>query len=167
MYSVFINLILVSLFFVPSITRAEASIEAMCKVKAKEVAIETYKGCVTENKQAEISKIRTDYQHKLSELKEYYNKKLKKISGEKQISDDSNKTKSTPLASPTSSPSPSALKKQVPEKPTQGIAKKLPSKQQDNGPALTIDGENSDNVYQDKTPDDTQVDVVNPESAEE
>ena len=57
-----------------------SSIEFMCKAKAKEIAAETYKGCVTENKQAQIEQIRKEYQARLSELKNSYNSKLKQLS---------------------------------------------------------------------------------------
>lgn len=58
-----------------------SSVELMCRAKAKEVAAETYKGCVTELKQAQIEKIRTDYQSKLKELKDYYDGELRRVNG--------------------------------------------------------------------------------------
>jgi len=58
-----------------------SSIELSCRSKAKEVANETYKTCVTESKQAQLEKIRTDYQTKLKELKDYYDAELRKVSG--------------------------------------------------------------------------------------
>lgn len=155
MYSFIINASLISLFFIPNYTVAENAIEAMCKGKAKEVAVETYKSCVTENKQAEISRIRKDYQQKLSELKEYYNKELKKLSGEK----NQGTAQTTPL------PTPSVVRKQAPEKPVVGIAKKLPTKQQDNGPALPVDNETQE-IYKDNSPDDAQIEIVNPETTD-
>lgn len=60
---------------------AAGSIEFMCKAKAKEVAAETYQNCVTDSKQAEIERIRKEYQSKLSELKGHYDKELKQLSG--------------------------------------------------------------------------------------
>lgn len=59
------------------------SIEFMCKAKAKEIAAETYKGCVTENKQAQVERIRKEYQTKLAELKNQYNSELKQLSPKK------------------------------------------------------------------------------------
>ena len=59
------------------------SIEFMCKTKAKEIAAETYKGCVTENKQAQVERIRKEYQTKLAELKNQYNSELKQLSPKK------------------------------------------------------------------------------------
>ncbi len=60
-----------------------ASIEFMCKAKAKEIAAETYKGCVVENKQAQVERIRKEYQAKLAELKNHYNSELKQLSPKK------------------------------------------------------------------------------------
>lgn len=59
------------------------SIEFMCKAKAKEIAAETYKGCVVENKQAQVERIRKEYQTKLAELKNQYNSELKQLSPKK------------------------------------------------------------------------------------
>lgn len=59
------------------------SIEFMCKAKAKEIAAETYRGCVTENKQAQVERIRKEYQTKLAELKNQYNSELKQLSPKK------------------------------------------------------------------------------------
>lgn len=64
-------------------TNGQASIEFMCKAKAKEIAAETYKGCVTENKQAQVERIRKEYQTKLAELKNQYNGELKQLSPKK------------------------------------------------------------------------------------
>jgi uncharacterized protein YecT (DUF1311 family) len=60
-----------------------SSIEFMCKAKAKEIAAETYKGCVTENKQVQVERIRKEYQTKLAELKNQYNSELKQLSPKK------------------------------------------------------------------------------------
>ncbi len=56
----------------------------MCKAKAKEIAAETYKGCIVENKQAQIERIRKEYQTKLAQLKNQYNSELKQISPSKK-----------------------------------------------------------------------------------
>jgi len=60
---------------------AQASYEVQCRTKAKEIAAETYKGCMTEQRQAQIEQIRKDYKDKLSKLKNHYDKELKKLSG--------------------------------------------------------------------------------------
>lgn len=60
---------------------AQASYELSCRNKAKEIAADTYKGCMTEQRQAQIEQIRKDYKEKLSNLKNHYDKELKKLSG--------------------------------------------------------------------------------------
>lgn len=55
------------------------SYEVSCRAKAKEVAAETYRTCITENKQAHLQKIRSEYQQKLSDLKNHYDGELKKL----------------------------------------------------------------------------------------
>lgn len=75
-----------------------SSVEFMCKTKAKEIAAETYRGCVVENKQAQVEHIRKEYQTKLAELKNQYNSELKQISGKKaNKSSASSETSSTEM----------------------------------------------------------------------
>ncbi|MBC7753485.1 MAG: hypothetical protein H7Z71_04550 [Moraxellaceae bacterium] len=73
---------------------ASGSVEFMCKAKAKEIAAETYKGCVTENKQVQVERIRKEYQTKLAELKNQYNSELKELapkkSGKASVGTDDN-----------------------------------------------------------------------------
>ncbi|MBC7465448.1 MAG: hypothetical protein H7256_05600 [Bdellovibrio sp.] len=59
---------------------AQASYELTCRNKAKEIAADTYKGCMTEQRQVQIEQIRKDYKDKLSKLKNHYDKELKKLS---------------------------------------------------------------------------------------
>lgn len=73
------------------------SYEVSCRAKAKEVAAETYRTCITENKQAHLQKIRSEYQQKLSDLKNHYDGELKKL----KSGNSSNVAASTaPLTSP-------------------------------------------------------------------
>ncbi len=58
---------------------AESSFELSCRIKAKEIAAETYKGCVTEFRQSQLEQIRSEYKQKLSDLKNHYDKELRKI----------------------------------------------------------------------------------------
>lgn len=57
------------------------SIEFMCKAKAKEVAAETYSGCINDNKQAELERIRKEYQAELAKVKAKYNSELQSLGG--------------------------------------------------------------------------------------
>jgi hypothetical protein len=59
----------------------EGSFELTCRAKAKEVAAETYKNCVTENKSAQLDQIKKEYQQKLKALKDDYEKELQRLNG--------------------------------------------------------------------------------------
>lgn len=56
------------------------SLDLMCRNKAKELAAETYKSCITESKQAQVSQLRDEYKSKLADLKDHYDGELNKIS---------------------------------------------------------------------------------------
>jgi hypothetical protein len=76
-YSVIVFLTLSSFILSAS---AQNSFEVMCRNQAKEIAAETYKNCVTENRQSQVEQIRKEYQQKLSDLKSHYDGELKKVS---------------------------------------------------------------------------------------
>lgn len=61
--------------------KAQTSTEIMCRNQAKELAAESYKNCVTEQRQTQVDQIRKEYQQKLSDLKSHYDGELKKVSG--------------------------------------------------------------------------------------
>ncbi len=65
---------------------AQGSFEMSCRTKAKELAAETYKGCMTDARQTQIEQIRKDYKEKVSELKSHYDKELKKLSSNQETS---------------------------------------------------------------------------------
>lgn len=71
------------------------SIEFMCKAKAKEIAAQTYSGCINDNKQAELERIRKEYQAELSKIKSKYNNELKGLSGKKAKAIDKSSDKSS------------------------------------------------------------------------
>jgi hypothetical protein len=87
---------------------AESSFELSCRNKAKEIAAETYKNCVTEQRESQLQQIRSEYKDKLSELKSHYDKELKKLSS---------KTAEGP-ALQTKTPSAAASKQHVSSKNT-------------------------------------------------
>lgn len=63
--------------------RSSKDIENSCKIKAKEIAAETYRGCVSEQKNAQIDQIKKEYSAKLQALKAHYDSELKKMAGAK------------------------------------------------------------------------------------
>lgn len=76
----------------PSIlTQQNSSFELTCRAKAKELAAETYRNCVTENRNAEIEKIRKDYHERLRSLKQDYEKDIDHLN-DKSVQKE-NKTK--------------------------------------------------------------------------
>lgn len=64
-----------------SSVRTGSEIEVSCRVKAKEIAAETYRTCVVEKKSSQIELIKKDYLAKIKALKSHYESELKKISG--------------------------------------------------------------------------------------
>ena len=56
-----------------------SSAEFQCRSKAKEIAADTYKTCMTDVRQTQLEQIRKDYKEKLAELKSHYDKELKKM----------------------------------------------------------------------------------------
>ena len=66
-----------------------AEIETSCRVKAKEIAADTYRSCVTENKTAQIEKIKADYQEKIKALKADYEAKIQILGGKVPAKKDS------------------------------------------------------------------------------
>ncbi len=74
---------------------AAGSFELMCRNRAKEIAAESYKNCVTENKQSQLKEVRKEYEAELAAVKARFENKLKKISKGETI-------KSTAQATPSS-----------------------------------------------------------------
>lgn len=105
----------------------QTSYELQCKAQAKELALQTYQTCVTENRQAQIESVRKEYQQKLLELKEHYNQELKKAGGSVKESTSGNDEATINLK-----PTKKSAKK---GKASKGVAKSLPKKQ-NSAPAL-------------------------------
>ncbi|MBC7419360.1 MAG: hypothetical protein H7328_01410 [Bdellovibrio sp.] len=108
-----------------------SSSEFQCRSKAKEIAAETYKGCMTDQRQAQLEQIRKDYKEKLSELKSHYDKELKKLSNGKTSA-----AVSAPEASAKSAPQEATIElKKLPRSSTRASgARSLPTKK---GPIKT------------------------------
>ncbi len=87
-------LILLGLSLVVATSNAQSSFELTCRNQAKEIAAETYKNCVTENRKAQVEDIRSEYQQKLSDLKSHYDGELKKISAGQNRSNNGKSIKS-------------------------------------------------------------------------
>lgn len=127
--------------------QAEApSFDVMCRQKAKEIAAETYRGCVTENKKVQIEQLKNDYQSKLQALKSEYDNEIKRLSGANQ---KSQAPAVTPKKTARSGSSPSA-------------ARSFPSKTRKAVPAA---GDGSDEMSVQLHPvqrDDSSMDIPEP-----
>lgn len=73
------SFIVLCFFGVLSFASSHASYELSCRAKAKEVAADTYRTCVTENKSAEIDRLKRDYKERLRNLKDDYEVEVAKL----------------------------------------------------------------------------------------
>jgi hypothetical protein len=99
-----------------------ASAEVMCRAQAKEMALQTYNGCITTARNNQIEQIRADYKKEMAELKGKYDKELKKLSAGSAAGKKAAKNK----ANPVTVKEVSAAK--LPKKTTKGIATQLPGR---------------------------------------
>lgn len=76
--------------FVPNLGFSKSKVEVMCRAKAKEIAITTYSGCITENRNKKIEKIRESYKKELQILKAKYDHALKDMSGSDALTTTTN-----------------------------------------------------------------------------
>ena len=86
--------------------RSSGEIETSCRVKAKEVAAQTYRSCVTDQKNAQIEHIKKEYQAKLQALKAHYEAELKKMNAVKSkaaLDPAANSEAGTPSEAPSAS----------------------------------------------------------------
>jgi hypothetical protein len=93
--------IFLGLFLFGSASYAEnPPFEVMCRQKAKELAAESYRGCITENRKVQIEQLKNDYQQRLRSLKDEYDGEIKKMSG----ASTSTAPVSTATVAPTTAP---------------------------------------------------------------
>lgn len=118
---------------------AGGPIDVMCRNKAKELAVQTYQTCVTEERASRLTDLKSRYKARMSEVKDEFQRELNEINGKTPQA-----TATEPAKAPTAV-KPAAKAKPVragrAEKPVTGVAKSLPAKQNDNGPALSMDAE--------------------------
>jgi hypothetical protein len=116
-----------------SMIRTSGEIEASCRIKAKEIAAETYRGCVTDQKNSQIEQIKKEYAAKLQALKAHYDQELKKMSGSKAKADEASPIEQTPAektekTDSVSTKSPSKKQKSASSTPApKKVAKKAPA----------------------------------------
>jgi hypothetical protein len=139
-------MLVVSLMLASMASKAQNSIELSCRAKAKEVAIQAYDGCVTEARTTKLIEIRDGYKSEMSEVKSKYDRMLKELKGEAPAAPAASKASTGAMnAAPAKKAAKTAKATKIlpakagrAERPTAGIAQKLPAKMNDNGPALPI-----------------------------
>jgi len=87
------SFIIICFFGIISFANTQSSYELTCRAKAKEIAAETYRTCVTENKSAEIERLKRDYQERLRNLKDEYEVEVSKLGLKKSKKSVSQKKK--------------------------------------------------------------------------
>jgi hypothetical protein len=80
-YQVIALLILFALSVKAIRTFASDNIDVMCRSKAKEIATQTYRTCVTENKTVQLDKLKKDFQSRMKNLKEEYEREVQRVGG--------------------------------------------------------------------------------------
>lgn len=122
----------VSIFLAHEAARAEGAVELMCKNKAKEIALQTYSNCVTEEKTTRLKDIKERYKARMSEVKDQFQRELNDLNG------GAAKSERTPKAEVKPQAKARATRPGRAERPVSGIATALPAKQNDNGPAMSL-----------------------------
>lgn len=79
------TLIALTLFISGTSYAAQPGYELSCRAQAKEIAAQTYKTCLTDNRNSELDQIKKDYQAKLNALKDQYQSELKKMAATKSV----------------------------------------------------------------------------------
>jgi Skp family chaperone for outer membrane proteins len=74
---------------------ASSDIDQMCRIQAKEIAATKYRTCITENKTAQIEKLKKDYQSELNKIKAHYEGELNKLKSSKKKVATAKATKSS------------------------------------------------------------------------
>ncbi|MFN7728324.1 MAG: hypothetical protein ACK5P7_04135 [Bdellovibrio sp.] len=60
--------------------------ELLCRIKAKELAVDMYRGCITTSRTQQIDQLKKEYQDKLRAMKSDYESQIKKLTGTKASS---------------------------------------------------------------------------------
>lgn len=155
-----ISMLVISLLLASKMARAQGTIEVMCRSKAKEIALQTYQNCVTEEKTARLQDLKSRYKSRMSEVKDEFQRELDEINGKQTSPKAAAKkgakakpmVKSEPLTVKTVKAEARAQKAAKAEKPVAGVATALPAKQNDNGPAEPIQAASDEQAVVAATP---------------
>ena len=161
MKKIFVPVLMMVLSLILATKAAKAQTEVMCRKKAKEVAVVAFDDCMEDQKkvQAKARELQETYKSEAEQLKLKYDKMIKDLQNSgvsstaieplKPLAPLSGPSKvvKTPTAPARSAALPKSLpaKKSVSsakplrvERPTKGVARALPKKMNDNGPALRM-----------------------------
>ncbi|MBX3040794.1 MAG: hypothetical protein KF789_08830 [Bdellovibrionaceae bacterium] len=144
-YFAFIMMVL-SVMLASMAARAQNEMELSCRSKAKETALEVYQGCMTESRALQIKAIRDGYRSEMATVKAKYEGMLKDMKGAETAvkAAPATATKPSTVTKTTSAAPVVATRAGRAEQPVAGIAKTLPAKQFDNGPALPVQNNTAD-----------------------
>ena len=114
----------------------ENSIEVTCRAKAKEVAAEKYRNCVNEGRNAEIDRLKKDYQERLRSLKEDYEKEIdkmgvKKSSKKKTDAPAKIAAVKTPVLTPVAAPVAATIHDEMPDESRMDLPEPIPVEKMD------------------------------------
>lgn len=140
-------------------------IEASCRIKAKEIAADTYRSCVTEQKNAQIEQIKKDYANKLQNLKSHYEQELKKLNNPKTKAEDSS-SEAAPIEKIDSAARPAPKKQKVAVMPKK-TAKKTIASSNATSSTSNVNGVTEMTVHLKQSPgvlmnDDSMMDIPEP-----
>ncbi|HRO68597.1 MAG TPA: hypothetical protein PL182_13580, partial [Pseudobdellovibrionaceae bacterium] len=161
-YFAFVMMVL-SVMLASMAARAQNEMDLSCRAKAKETALEIYQGCMTESRALKIKTIRDGYRSEMASVKAKYESMLKDMKGTEAAAKAA--TAPTPTTVTKAAPALKAVRPARAEQPVSGIAKTLPAKQFDNGPALPIQNATSDLTVV-PTPEVEMAGVTNPDLKE-
>lgn len=153
------TIMLASYLLAAQTARAQNDIELSCRAKAKEVAVEAYTGCVSEGRKARLSDIRSNYKAEVASVKAKYDQMLKEMAPPTSAA-----APAAPVKKAKAAANKPAAKPGRAETPVSGVAKTLPAKQNDNGPALPMGYESDEATVMTSdsaeiTPDPEMVEV--------
>lgn len=125
-------MMIVSVLLASMAARAQSPIEVTCRAKAKEAALQIYQGCMTDSRAAQIQSLREGYRSELATVKAKYEGMLKEL----KVKDTKQVSQQKAIQAPA--------RIGQPETPVKGVAKTLPPKRFDNGPALPVQSSTED-----------------------
>lgn len=156
-----ISMMVISLMLAGKMARAQGSVEVMCRSKAKEIALQTYQNCVTEEKTSRLQDLKSRYKARMSEVKDEFQRELDEINGKQAAAKAPKKT--TKAVKPAVKAVKTSKAARA-EQPVAGIATTLPAKQNDNGPAEPVQTDSGEQAVIASAPTATPAEETVPDA---